>query len=101
MHHEVGADRTSLHWSTVARLNFWAVERPDTQYAVMVCSKVHCSSGSQRLAKTMRAARYVKICPDTVNTYVRVAHSTQPIHTLFFLLKVFAMCSGEAELFAA
>ena len=33
------ADKTSLYRSAVARLNYWAVDRPDVPYAVRVCSK--------------------------------------------------------------
>ena len=33
------ADNTSLHRSAVARLNFWAVDRPDILYVVRLCYK--------------------------------------------------------------
>ena len=39
MHHVLGADKTSLYRSAVPRLKDWAVDRPDMQYAVRVCSK--------------------------------------------------------------
>ena len=32
-------DTTSLYKSTVARLNYWAADRPDIQYAVRVCAQ--------------------------------------------------------------
>ena len=35
----LGADKTSLYRSAVARLNYWAVDRLDMQYAVRMCSK--------------------------------------------------------------
>ena len=49
MHDELHADKTSLYRSAVVWLNYWAVDRPDIQYAVRECSK---SKAGQRLAKT-------------------------------------------------
>ena len=39
MHDALDADKTRSYRSTVARLNYWAVDRLDIQYAVRVCSK--------------------------------------------------------------
>ena len=39
MHDVLDADKTSWYRSAAARLNFWAGDRPDIQYAVRVCSK--------------------------------------------------------------
>ena len=38
-HGVLDADKTSLYRSDVARLKYWEVGRPDTRYAVRVCSK--------------------------------------------------------------
>ena len=35
----LNADKTSLYRSAVARLSCWAVDRPDMQHAVRICSK--------------------------------------------------------------
>ena len=45
MHDVLDADKTSLYRSEAARLNDWAVDRPDIQYAVRVCSKYMSSPG--------------------------------------------------------
>ena len=50
------ADKTSLYRSAVARLNFWAVDRPDVQHAVRLCSKCMSSPGVSEWQKLMRVA---------------------------------------------
>ena len=35
----LNADKASLHRSAVGRLSCWAVDRPDMQHAVRICSK--------------------------------------------------------------
>ena len=49
----------------MARLNYSAVDRPDLQYSVRVCSKSMPSPRVNDWQKLKRVARYVKECPDT------------------------------------
>ena len=65
MHEVLGADKTSLYRSAMSRLNCWAVDRPDMQYAVTVCSKSMSSPRTNDWQKLVRVARYVQGCPDT------------------------------------
>ena len=58
MHDVLDADKTSLYRSTVARLNYWAVDRPDIQYAVRVCP-------SPRRAQESMAGRDPSVWQDT------------------------------------
>ena len=58
MHDVLDADKTSLYRSAVARLNCWAVDRPD-------CSKSMSRRRVNDWQRLKRLARYVKGCPDT------------------------------------
>ena len=64
-HDVMDADKTSLYRSAVARLNHWAVDRPDMQCAVGVCSKYMSSTSVNDWQRPNRVARYVKGCPNT------------------------------------
>ena len=65
MHDVLDADKISLYRSTVARLNYWSVDRPDKQCAVRVCSKSMSSPRVNDWQRLKRVARYVKGCPNT------------------------------------
>ena len=61
LHDEVVTDKTGLCRSTVARLNCWALDRPDMLYAVRVCSKSMASPGAN---SKQRLKRFSQMCPD-------------------------------------
>ena len=65
LYSQLKADKTSLYRSAVARLNCWAVDRPDMQHAVRICSKSMSSPRVNDWQRPKRVARYVKGCPDT------------------------------------
>ena len=65
VHGVLDADKTSLDRSAVARLHHWAVDRPDIEYAVRVCSKSTSSPRVNNWQRRKRVARCVKGCPDT------------------------------------
>ena len=64
-HDALDADKTSLNRSAVARLTYWAVDRPDIQNAVRVCSKSMSSPRVRDWQRLKGVARYAKGCPDT------------------------------------
>ena len=64
-HDVLDADKTSLYRRAVARLNCWAVDKLDIQYAVRVCSKSLSSPRVNDWQRLKLVARYVKECPDT------------------------------------
>ena len=56
-------EKARLCRSTVARLNCWAVDRPDLQHAVRVCSKAAAKPTADDQLKLKRVGRYVKESP--------------------------------------
>ena len=67
----MGVERV-MYWTQTRRvcteaqwLNCWAVDRPDMQYAVRVCSKSMLSQRVNDWQRLERVARYVNGCPDT------------------------------------
>ena len=60
MQHE---EKSRWYRSTVARLNCWAVDRPDLQHAVRVCSKSAAKPTTDDWLELSRIGRYVKGSP--------------------------------------
>ena len=52
-----------MYRSTVARLNYWAVDRPDLQHAARVCSKAAANQTADDWLKLKRVGRYMKGSP--------------------------------------
>ena len=56
-------EKARLYRSTVARQNQWAVDKPDLQHAVRVCSKAAAKPSADDWVKLRRIGRYVKGSP--------------------------------------
>ena len=59
-HGVLDADKSSLYRSAVPRMNYWAVDRPDRQFAVRVCPKSMSSPRVNDWRRLKRVARYVE-----------------------------------------
>ena len=53
----LGEEKARVYRSTVARLNYWAVDRPDLQHAVRVCSKAAAKPTADDWLKLKRVGR--------------------------------------------
>ena len=60
----LGEEKARVYRSTVARLNHWAVDRPDLQHAVRVCSKAAAKPTADDRLKLKLIGRYVKGSPN-------------------------------------
>ena len=126
----LGEEKARVYRSTVARLNYWAVDIPDLQHAVRVCSKAAAKPTADDWLKLKRIGRYVKGSPHIGIMFVcqkahikltvqsdsdwagerktRKSVSSGNIRFGHHLLRswskdqsVIALSSGEAELYAA
>ena len=126
----LGEEKARVYRSTVARLNYRAVDRPDLQHAVRVCSKAAAKPIADDWLKLKRFGRYVEGSPHigimfawqkapiklTVQSdsdwagerKTRKSVSSGNIRFGHHLLRswskdqsVIALSSGEAELYAA
>ena len=59
----LGEEKARVYRSTVSRPNLWAVDRPDLQHAVIVCSKSAAKPTADELLDVKRIGRYVKGSP--------------------------------------
>ena len=59
----LGEGKARVYRSTVTRLNHWAVDRPDLQHAVRVCSKAAAKPNADDWLKLKLVGRYVKVSP--------------------------------------
>ena len=79
MHDVLDADNTSLYRSAAARMHYLAVNSPNIQYAVRMCSKSMSRPRVKDRQKLKRVARYVMGCPDT---RIMVAWQQHPADSL-------------------
>ena len=110
----MGEEKARVYRSTVARLNYWAVDRPDIQHAVRVCSKAAAKPTADDFAEVFawqKAPMKLTVQSDSDwagERKTRGSVSSGNIRFGHHLLRswskdqsVIALSSGEAELYAA